>query len=76
MPKDQQKASVLNKLKEQTSPIALPTLLDGLELNYSTRAVRRWIDEWVKKGIVHKTGKKSGTRYLAINNNPMNFENQ
>ncbi|OGT60928.1 MAG: hypothetical protein A3E85_03205 [Gammaproteobacteria bacterium RIFCSPHIGHO2_12_FULL_45_12] len=68
MPKDQQKISVLNKLKEQTSPIALGKLLEGLALNYSARAVRRWIDEWVKKGIVHKTGKKSGTRYLAFKN--------
>ncbi len=69
MLKDDQKASVLNKLKEQTRPIALLKLLEGLELSYSTRAVRRWVDDWVKKGIVHKTGKKSGTRYIAIQNN-------
>jgi Fic family protein len=71
MSKDQQKTSVLNKLREQTSPVALPKLLEGLELDYSARAVRRWVDEWVKKGIVHKTGKKSGTRYLAIENKPL-----
>jgi len=70
MLKDEQKASVLNKLKEQTQPIALTKLLEGLELSYSMRAVRRWIDDWVKKGIVHKAGKKSGTRYFIIQNRP------
>lgn len=73
--KDEQKMSVLSKLKEQIQPVTLPQLLEGLELNYSARAVRRWIDDWVKRGIVHKTGKKIGTRYIAIQNNPVEPEN-
>lgn len=68
MLKNEQKASVLIKLKEQTQPIALPKLLEGLKLSYSARAVRRWMDDWVKKGIVYKSGIKGGTRYLAIQN--------
>lgn len=70
MSKDQQKASVLHKLKEQESPITLARLLEGLELSYSERTVRRWMGEWVKKGIVHKTGKKSGTLYFFSENKP------
>lgn len=70
MSNNEQKVSVLNKLKEQASPIAFAKLLEGLELNYSPRTVRRWINEWVKKGIVHKTGKKSGTRYFAMQGKP------
>jgi len=68
MSKNQQKVEVLNKLKEQTSPIAISKLVEGLALNYSIRTVRRWIDEWVKKGVVHKIGKKNGTHYLAVEN--------
>lgn len=66
MSKVQQKAAVLNRLKEQKSPISLPELLEGLELNYTSRTVRRWIDAWIKKGIVQKKGKKSGTRYFVV----------
>jgi Fic family protein len=61
-----QKVAALETLKEQDTPISLPELLKALGQDYSDRTVRRWLAEWVDKGIVLKKGKKRSTRYLAI----------
>ena len=68
MTKDQNKDKtlVLETLKAQSIPISLPELLKILGNNYSDRTVRRWLAEWVKKGVVLKKGEKRGTHYLAI----------
>ncbi len=66
MSKNQDKVAVFERLKEQETPISLPELLNALGQDYSDRSLRRWLAEWVKKGIVLKKGKKRGTRYLVI----------
>jgi Fic family protein len=69
MSKDQDKATVLQALKEQNAPISLPELIKVLGHDYPDRTVRRWLTEWIKKGIILKQGEKRGTRYLAVKEN-------
>lgn len=66
MTENKNKSVVLKALKEQSSPISLTELLEIIGDGYSDRTIRRWLAEWVSKGIILKTGKKRGTRYLAI----------
>jgi len=66
MSKEENKAAVLETLKKQDTPLSLPELLKTLGHGYSERTVRRWLAEWIDKGIVVKKGEKRGTRYLAI----------
>lgn len=64
MSNDQSKVAVLNRLKAQTSPITLPELMQALGAEYTERTIRRWLSEWVKSGVVVKSGQKRGTHYF------------
>jgi len=66
MSNDQDKTSVFTALNQQENPVSLAELLNILGANYSERTVRRWLAEWIQKGIVLKKGNKRATRYLAI----------
>lgn len=64
---DKHKLTALEILRKQTSPIKLPDLIALLGKEYSERTVRRWLSEWQVTGLVHKSGQKRGTRYIAVN---------
>jgi Fic family protein len=63
MTRSNQKLALLDMLRQQTAPIKLAELLAKLGDHYSERTVRRWLAEWVKTGVVVKTGEKRGTHY-------------
>lgn len=61
------KLAVLDMLRQQTKPIQLTELLARLGDHYSERTVRRWLMEWVKTGLIVKTGEKRSTHYSVAN---------
>jgi len=62
------KMAVLAALRQQTTPMSLPELLQTLGAQFHERSVRRWLGEMAKEGLIRKTGEKRGTRYFAISN--------
>lgn len=57
------KMKVLNLLKQQKTPVALPAFLSQLGDGYNERTLRRWLAAWVRTGQVQKSGQKRGTVY-------------
>jgi len=57
---------VLSTLKQLGDNVSLPELMKALGEHYTERTVRRWLMDYVAKGLVEKTGQKRGTRYRAL----------
>jgi len=64
MSKKIDKETILNILKKQDTAVSISELLNEVGDGYPDRTVRRWLGEWVDKGIVLKIGKKRATRYF------------
>jgi hypothetical protein len=56
--------AVLSQLKRSTTALSLPELSALMVHSIPERTLRRWLLNWVETGIVHRTGKKLGTRYF------------
>lgn len=57
--------AVLAVLQQSTQPISLAMILSTVN-GLAERSVRRWLAEWVAKGVVGKVGNKKATRYFAV----------
>ena len=71
---DDKKLAVLELLQQQSEPISLNELLKLLGSGYSDRSLRRWLANMVEAGLVKKTGRKRGTRYLAAHRPTQHIE--
>jgi len=61
---DAKKRAVLEMLGRESRPLALPEIMERLPEGYAERSLRRWLAEWVSEGVVARTGRKRGTRYV------------
>jgi Fic family protein len=64
-PRDQ-KLAFLRQLSQESEPITLSAILDKIQLDYSDRTVRRWLQELVKEGLVQKSGQTKDAKYIAV----------
>lgn len=60
------KLAVLRKLTQESEPITLSELVEKLEVDYTARTVRRWLNLLVEEGFVQKSGHTKRAKYLAI----------
>ncbi len=66
MPENPKKMIVLSQLKRASSMLSLPKISLLIANAIPERTLRRWLAEWVKSGVIQRTGKKRGTRYQYI----------
>lgn len=59
-----QKLSVLSQIKQASTPLSLPDISSLVADAVNERTLRRWLVAWVESGILERTGKKRGTRYV------------
>ncbi len=64
----QKQRHLLSVLQQYSEPVGLVTLLEALGEGFAERSVRRWLGDFVKQGIVEKTGQRRGTKYLLVSN--------
>lgn len=62
------KLAVLRQLSRETEALSLFELIEHLKLefDFSTRSLRRWLNELANEGYVEKKGQKRGTKYKAV----------
>ncbi len=66
MKRRDRKLTILRQLGQEADPITLSELIDKLELNYTTRTIRRLLNELIEEGLVQKFGHTRGAAYVAI----------
>lgn len=71
MKNNQVRQIVLAALQRSEVPFSTPELLNVIDHAVTDRTLRRWLVGWVDEGIVERTGKKRGVRYLWVNRNPV-----
>ena len=61
------KLAILRQLGLESEPITLYELAkNAFELNYSSRTIRRLLNELIEEGLVKKYGSTRGARYVAV----------
>lgn len=64
-PRDR-KLEILRQLGLEAEPITLSELTSKLHLDFTSRTIRRWLNELVQEGFIRKYGHTKGTKYVAI----------
>lgn len=65
-PRDR-KLVILRRLSQESEPISLTELVDKLQVAYTERTIRRWLNRLIEEGLVSKTGLTKNARYIVIN---------
>ncbi|MBP9726042.1 MAG: Fic family protein [Gammaproteobacteria bacterium] len=58
--------ALLRVLNNQSVPVSLSILLQQLGADFPERTVRRWLEQFVRAGMVIKVGEKRSTAYVSI----------
>jgi len=61
-----QKLAILRLLGREPEPITLLQLKNNLKLNYTSRTIRRWLNELIEEGLVKKLGITKSSKYVSI----------
>ena len=62
----EKKHSVLHQLSQESKAVGINTILEKLGSDFAERSVRRWLSEFIKHGLIKKSGKKKATLYKII----------
>ena len=60
------KLAILRQLGLESEPITLYELSNAFEFNYSTRTIRRLLNELIEEGLVKRSGSTRGAKYVAV----------
>jgi len=64
-PRDR-KLAILRQLGLEAEPITLTILSEKVALDFTTRHIRRLLNQLVDEGVVQKSGHTKGARYIAV----------
>lgn len=64
-PRDR-KLTILWQLGLEAEPVTITELIEKLELDFTSRTIRRCLNELVSEGLVLKSGHTKGVKYIAV----------
>lgn len=60
------KKEILHLLGQEHEPITLAALIDKLESSYTSRTIRRLLNELIQEGLLQKIGHTRGAKYITV----------